>query len=139
MGERKIKDLISGGLESVDKTLTVFEVTKLMADKNVGAVVVTDKNDVPCGIFTERDLLKRVVSNGVDTKIPVCEVMTPKFICGYAEDTVDEVIDVMLNGNFRHLPIVEGEGMKGFKAFTHQETSKDKLMGMISLRDLLKH
>jgi CBS domain-containing protein len=85
----------------------VRQIAKLMADKNVGAVVVVD-NDRLVGIFTERDVVFRVVARGLDTTTTtVGSVMTP------APETVDPnqsfgyALLVMQEHGFRHLPVIQ--------------------------------
>ena len=117
-------DLMTEVLETAEETSTVSDVVKAMAQKNIGAVVVLSPIKDPIGIFTERDLLKRVVSLGLDPKITLLsKVMTSKFVCAQADDDAEELVELMIQGNFRNLPVADGS----------------KLVGMLSIRDLAKH
>jgi|SRR5690348_7841996 CBS domain-containing protein len=106
---------------SVDANQTVFEAARLMAEQNIGAVAVLREGRL-AGIFSERDIVKRVVANG---RIPgttrVSEVMTANPRVVSPDESVDECLFIMREFGFRHLPICQD----------HQ------LMGLISLRDLL--
>jgi CBS domain-containing protein len=121
--KRWVRDIMVPGVKTVDETTTVLEAVKLMADSNIGAVVVMSAIREPAGIFTERDLLKRVVSQGIDpVHTRISRVMTPKFVCVQASDELEGLAEIMIRGNFRHLPIVEGR----------------KLVGILSIRDVVK-
>ncbi|MHC4562664.1 MAG: CBS domain-containing protein [Planctomycetota bacterium] len=100
---------------------TVLEASRLMAEANVGSIIIKD-GDGPLGIFTERDLLKRVVAVSLDpATTAISEVMSsPVASCGLS-DPVREVGTTMFKKHVRHLAIVE-EGA---------------LIGVIGLRDVL--
>jgi len=97
--------------------------SKYMADWNVGAIPVLDKDGRVVGIFSERDLLKRVAAQNkrVDDTI-VEDVMTPNPQTVRLTDDVNDAIQYMIDGGYRHLPVVDED---------HQ------LMGMLSLRDFM--
>ena len=100
---------------------SVYEVACMMVERNIGAVPVLRDGQLE-GIFSERDLMKRVVAEGRDTKTThVEDVMTsdPLVVC--PEESVDSCMVLMRNHGFRHLPICDGK----------------KLKGLVSLRDLL--
>ena len=101
---------------------TVLHALKLMASKNVGAVIVTE-NDAPVGIFTERDYARNVILKGrssADT--PIRDIMVPDVIFVKPEQTVDECMAIMSEKRFRHLPVLQD----------------GKLAGIISIGDLVK-
>jgi CBS domain-containing protein len=86
---------------------------KLMADRNVGAVVVAE-NEHLLGIFTERDLVFRVVAEGRDpTMTPICDVMTasPKSLS--AEKSYGHALVMMQENGFRHVPVIENDRVVG--------------------------
>jgi CBS domain-containing protein len=102
---------------------TVFDTVTYMAENNVGAVPVLDNEGRLRGIFSERDLLKRCVAKGVDIKAAkIEEVMTKGVIVIESHDTYDYCLKIMKQESIRHIPVREGE----------------KLIGMISMRDLLQ-
>ena len=101
-------------------TSTVWEVSKLMAEANVGSVIVRDEGDV-LGIFTERDLLRRVVSPGKEpASTLVSEVMSSPIQHCQLADSVDECAERLTDGHIRHLAVIEDGA----------------LIGLIGLRDI---
>ena len=99
---------------------TVMEAVDKMNRNKVGALVVTDGGRI-AGIFTERDVLKRVVgADRAPRDIQVAEVMTPDVVCCGADEDLDDVAATMKERRFRHLPVCE-EG---------------ELTGVISIGDL---
>ena len=117
-----VKDIMISNVQTVDQTMPIIEVAKLMTAHNIGAVVVLSPILDAVGIFTERDLLNKVVSKDLNLNRPILEVMTPRFICVQLQDEVEELPSMMIDGNFRHLPVVDGR----------------KVVGMISIKDIVK-
>lgn len=100
---------------------SVVEVAKFMAEKNIGALPVLDQDRL-VGIFSERDIITRVVAKGIDaSNAKVRDVMTSKIVVAEAGDSYESCLQKMQQVHCRHLPIVSGE----------------KLIGVVSLRDLL--
>jgi CBS domain-containing protein len=118
-----VKELISDRLVyTVDKSVSVQAVVEYMAQKNIGAVSVMD-GDRLAGIFSERDVINRVVSKGLNPgAVTVSSVMTTDLVVASADETYESCLRKMKQASCRHLPVVEG----------------DKLVGFISLRDLLQ-
>lgn len=107
---------------SVDHEDSVLHAIRLMADVNIGAVLVTQGNLI-AGIFTERDYLQKVALDSRSSKdTRVSEVMSTPVITARPEDTVQECLEVMTNCRCRHLPVVDGE----------------ELLGIVSIGDLVK-
>jgi CBS domain-containing protein len=103
-----------------DSIMTAIE---KMCDVGVGAVVVVKNGDV-VGIFTERDLLTRVVRPGLSTlNTPIAKVMTPNPTVARDEMEASEAFEFMTEKNIRHLPIVDERG---------------KLQGTLSIRHLMR-
>jgi CBS domain-containing protein len=118
-----VRDLMVQQVKTLEETATVTEASKLMSEYNIGAVIIMSPIQEPVGIFTERDLLKRVVAHGLDPKTTkLAQVMTHKFVCVQTSDELKDLAEIMITGNFRHLPVVEGR----------------KLQGMLSIRDVVK-
>lgn len=118
----KIKQIMTKEVVAVDQDTPVSEAVKIMADKDIGAIIVQIQGP-SFGVFTEHDLLTRVVAAGrhlETTKIK--DVMTESVKCAQAEDDVEDVLRVMYEENIRHLPVMD----------------KRKLAGMISTVDLFK-
>ena len=106
---------------TVEKSVSVQAAVEYMAQKNIGAVTVMD-GDRLAGIFSERDVINRVMSKGLDpVTTKVSSVMTTELVVAMADETYESCLRKMKQANCRHLPIVEG----------------DKLVAFISLRDLL--
>jgi len=100
---------------------TVLDAVRRMNDHKVGAVVVT-RDGAVAGIFTERDVLRRVVAAQRDpAHTEVADVMTGKVICCNADTSVDEIRSIMADQRIRHLPVVDRAG---------------QLVGMLSIGDL---
>ena len=92
---------------SVPPTATVAEAVSEMNLRRVGCVFVIDDGRL-VGIFTERDVLRRVVGNGVDPKTtPVSAVMTAGVLTISPAATVDEIMDLFTEKRCRHLPVLE--------------------------------
>jgi CBS domain-containing protein len=91
-------------------TATVLDAARAMAERRVGAVAVIADNAL-VGLFTERDLLNRVVSLAKDPQsIAVGEVMTPGPRTIRDDQPVVTGLDIMFSNNFRHLPVLNREG-----------------------------
>jgi CBS domain-containing protein len=101
---------------------TVAETIRLMLARRVGAAVVEDANRV-VGIFTERDVLKKLALSGRDPeKVPVSELMTTPVETVSPQTSPDDALASMLEHHFRHLPVVDSSG---------------RLRGVLSIRNLL--
>jgi len=120
--EKTIGKLVKGRyIYTADAKQTVFEVARSMTEKRVGALAILEDNRL-VGIFSERDLMTRVVAKGHDPKkVLVNEVMTRNLIVASPKDSHAEAMTKMQKASIRHLIIVDG----------------DQLIGMLSLRDLL--
>jgi CBS domain-containing protein len=95
-----------------------------MLDRHVGAVVVVDSARVVAGIFTERDVLKRLALSGRDpAQTQIREMMTTPVELATEETTEAEALAVMLERHYRHLPVVDNSG---------------RLLGMLSIRHVLE-
>jgi CBS domain-containing protein len=109
---------------TIGKDATVLDAALLMNEHKVGALVVTTGDDI-AGMFTERDVLRRVVGEQRDpVRTRVEEVMTADVFCCTPETTIEEARGAMKNRRIRHLPVVDG----------HR-----RLCGLISIGDLNAH
>ena len=103
---------------------TVAEATKKMAFHNVSSILVLENNRTLIGIFTERDLLRRVVVEGIDSNTTrISEVMTRNVIVVSRDTPLRQVHLLMNEKHIRHIPVAD----------------EDQLLGVISLRDLLRY
>ncbi|MEE9616898.1 MAG: CBS domain-containing protein [Anaerolineae bacterium] len=106
---------------SVAPDVPVYDALKLMADKNVGAVLVIDAGNL-VGIMSERDYARKVILKGKSSKeILVREIMTEKVLCVRPDQTIKECMVLMTDKRVRHLPILED----------------DRLIGVISIGDVV--
>jgi signal-transduction protein with cAMP-binding, CBS, and nucleotidyltransferase domain len=121
---RTVGEIMSGQVLSVDEGRSISESTELMMNKNSSAVVVTQEQQ-PKGIFTERDLLKRVINKVPDiTKTPVREVMTAPVISMPRTTHISEVLAEMYRRDIRNMPV------KG---------DREELLGIVSMPDVLRY
>jgi CBS domain-containing protein len=88
---------------------TVGEAVKLMRQKGVGCILIGDGDRVE-GIFTERDLMHRVLASGKPLTTPVAECMTPHPVVVHPKDSIAAAIRRMEEGGYRHLPVVNDVG-----------------------------
>lgn len=92
---------------------SVFDALKLMADKNVGALLVLDGDEL-VGIFSERDYARKVVLLDKSSKnTPVREIMTSKVFCVSPNHTTDDCMALMTDKRIRHLPILDDGRVAG--------------------------
>lgn len=100
---------------------SVLDAAVLMNDHKVGSVVVSDQGQV-AGIFTERDVLRRVVAEKLDpSDTTIGKVMTRDVVCCEMETSIDDARSIMKTRRIRHLPVVD---------------EKQNLLGLISIGDL---
>lgn len=108
------KDLMSQDYIIVEPTENVLSVVNKLNEKNRGGCVVMDAIKEVVGMFTERDLLRRVVGKNLDpATTSVNDVMTKDVIFAQANDDAWELLRVMLQANFRTLPVAEGRKLVG--------------------------
>ena len=116
----KSKDLQS--VHAVAPEASVFDAIKLMADKNIGALLVMEAGEV-AGIITERDYARKVVLTSRSSKeTPVREIMTSAVMYVRPDQTNEECMVLMTENRLRHLPVIDG----------------GRLLGIISIGDLVK-
>ncbi len=120
-----VADILSAKGSSVltiDRDATVLDAIRSMVEANVGSVVVTD-GDAICGIFTERDYLRRIVLEGRTSKnTAVIEVTTERLVVVEPTRPVDQCMSIMTQEKIRHLPVID----------------QGKLVGIVSIGDLVK-
>ena len=120
---KQIAELIEGHpLILAQSSDNVRDVARKMSERNIGAIAVLDSGKL-VGIFSERDLMTRVVVPGLNPDdTPVANVMTKALVAAKPEEEIGSALQKMQSLGCRHLPVVD-EG---------------NLIGMLSLRDLLK-
>ena len=108
------KEIMTKELLSVEPGITVQEAAEIMNKNNIGALVILSPIKDLLGIFTERDMVRRVVAKKLDpTKTKIEKVMTPKVMVAQASDSSWELLEVMFREKFRHLPVVDGRQVVG--------------------------
>ena len=99
---------------SVHPANSVTDAVQIMNHFHIGAVVVTDPHKKLLGIFTERDVLNRIVAQGRDpVSTPVHDVMSTKLVTASLATTVEEAMTLFMDRRVRHLPVVENEVVVG--------------------------
>ena len=98
---------------TVDPLATVYEALEIMADKNIGALLVVDGGKL-VGIFSERDYARKVVLRGKHAQdIRIEELMTKEVYSVTPNETVEECMAVMTAAHCRHMPVFEGQELIG--------------------------
>lgn len=109
---------------TVAPTATVHEAVELMHERNVGAVAVVEDGKL-AGIFTERDVMNRVVRERLDPeRTPVADVMSKDVVSAKRDMPYGDALSMMVGRHFRHIPVVDDEM---------------QVTGMLSVRDLYEH
>ena len=106
---KPIKELVSERpLHSIAKEKSVLETARFMAEKKIGAVPVMEGNRL-VGMFSERDIVTRVISKGLDpAKTNIGDVMTSQIVVANADESYESCLRKMQQAHCRHLPIVSG-------------------------------
>jgi len=117
-----VKNIMAKPVTTVDKDNSVFEAAKAMSEKDIGSIVVTDKGK-PVGITTERDILQRVVAEGLDaSKVKMTDIMSKPLMTINGNMPIINAIRIMEKNKVRRLLVIE----------------KGKLVGIVTQRDLLR-
>ncbi len=107
---------------TISPSASVLEATQAMNDQKIGALVVKDREGRVMGIFTERDVLRRVIAEEKSPiSVRVGEVMTRDVVCCPPETDIDEASRIMRDRRVRHLPVCDGDGA---------------VLGLVSIGDL---
>ena len=108
---------------SIDQDATVYDAVALMAEKNVGALVVTSSESTLAGILSERDYARKVILKDRASKTTkVSEIMTADVVFAKEDTLLDRCMAMMTQRKIRHLPIINNQGP----------------VGMITLGDIMK-
>lgn len=122
MLSNKVSEIMTTNLTKATVTASIFEVMQTMAAEDVGRIIITD-DDVPVGIFTEKDVLKRVVNANIDAKkAAIKKVMTAPVRAVREETHIVDAFGKMYRGKYRHLLV---RGRRG------------KIIGIVSMRRIL--
>ena len=108
---------------TISKDQSVRQALVLMSEKNIGAIIIVDSNDIPIGIFSERDYARKIILKGKSSKDTLLdEVMTKELITITKDYKIDQCMEIMTEKKIRHLPVLEN----------------NKIIGIISIGDVLK-
>src|SRR5215475_65828 len=122
---RKVADILShkgARITSVGPQTTVLDALRIMADQNIGSVIVVDGSNY-VGIMTEPDYSRKVILKGKSsTDTPVADIMSKDVPGVTPNDTVEHCMELMSDKNIRYLPVFESE----------------KLVGIVSINDLVR-
>jgi CBS domain-containing protein len=122
---RSVKDILEEKgtqIYDVSPDATVYEALQIMADKNVGALMVIE-GDTVAGLVSERDYARKIILKGKFSKdVPVREIMTVDIIRIGPDNDVEYCMELMTDKRVRHLPVFEN----------------DRLIGIISIGDIVK-
>ena len=109
---------------TIEPTATLETAIDVLGDLNIGALVVLGPGRRVIGVVSERDVVRALAKRGAATlKEPLSNVMTRKVETCTADETVGSIMERMTRGKFRHVPVVE----------------QDRLMGIVSIGDVVKH
>jgi CBS domain-containing protein len=123
---KTVKDILAskGSLVvSVNPEATVIKALEIMAEKNIGAILVLDGEGEVAGIFSERDFARKMILKGHDCDTTrVGEIMTKNIIYANTSTSIEACMNLMTDNHFRHLPV----------------KSEGRLVGVISIGDVVK-
>ena len=109
---------------TIEPTTNLAAAAKLLAERKIGALVVTGPDQRVVGIVSERDIVQQLAAHGpAALDLALTEVMTRKVTTCSASDTISSVMEQMTAGKFRHLPVLE----------------QGRLAGIVSIGDVVKH
>jgi CBS domain-containing protein len=114
-----VGDIMTTGLFAIEPRTTVAEAATVMGERRIGSALVMD-GDRLLGIFTERDIVRALGEHFDAAGHPVSDWMTAEPLTVEPSTPVDDALRMMLERNFRHLPVIEG----------------DRVAGIVSMRDL---
>jgi CBS domain-containing protein len=108
---------------TIEPTATLAVAIKVLADRRIGAIVVTGAEGRIVGIISERDIVRAMAQHSAEALTrPVSEMMTRNVVTCSERDTIAELMEKMTQGKFRHIPVVE----------------QGKLAGIVSIGDIVK-
>jgi CBS domain-containing protein len=123
MTVKQILDQKGRDVVTVSPSMGTADAVRFLADNKIGAVVVTGSAGEIAGILSERDIVRAVAKKGANAlAAPISDIMTSKVTTCGEDHSVNQVMELMTNGRFRHLP-VEADG---------------KLIGIISIGDVVR-
>jgi CBS domain-containing protein len=112
------------GVDTIEPNTNLAAAAKRLAERRIGALVVTGADHRIVGILSERDIVQELAVRGAAAlDMPLTDVMTRKVMTCGSSDTISSLMEWMTQGKFRHLPVVE----------------QGRLIGIVSIGDVVKH
>ena len=109
---------------TIDPQRTLAQAAQLLSERRIGAVIVGDAFRPVIGILSERDIVRALAARGAAAlDEPVSRSMTEKVVTCTAASAINEVMEIMTDGKFRHVPVIEN----------------GRLSGIVSIGDIVKH
>lgn len=121
MVESFVKNIMQKNVVSIDSSLTITDAAKMMQDANIGAVVVMEKN-VPVGILTERDFVRKIIAGKKPMSTSIKDAMSSPLIVIDSGESVWELAELMKQKRIHKVPVVD----------------KGKLVGIVTATDLTR-
>ncbi|MEM5825960.1 MAG: CBS domain-containing protein [Candidatus Aenigmatarchaeota archaeon] len=115
-----VKHIMRKNVFVFSKNATIKDVIDIMIENNIGSVIILE-NEKVVGIVTERDLVTKVLTKGLDLNLPVKEIMSSPVITISPNESVEKAAEIMTENKIKKLPVVEN----------------DKLLGIITLTDIV--
>ena len=120
---KRVKELMTKDVVTINKESTIVDAAKIMDEKGVGAMVITDKGNI-LGVLTERDIIARCVAKGCDpSKTKASEIMSTPVVAIDPEADIVDAAKLMVSKMIRRLPVLDG----------------GKLVGIVTTYDLVKN
>jgi CBS domain-containing protein len=114
----------SNELVTIRPEAPISEAVSLLKAKRIGAVIVSRDGVTVDGIISERDIVRALDTRAAELmRLPVAELMTSRVTTCAPEDSIDELMNRMTQGRFRHMPVMRG----------------GRLVGVVSIGDVVKH
>lgn len=111
-------------VSTISATTTVIDIVRMLREKRIGAVLVTDRDGNVIGVVSERDIVRGLADQGADVLAsPALQIMTSPVVTCAPHDTVQAAMTLMTSRRIRHLPVM----------------ADGKLCGLVSIGDLVKH
>jgi CBS domain-containing protein len=121
MIESFVKNIMQKNVISIDSSLTVTDAAKMMKDANIGGIIIMEHN-VPIGILTERDFVRKIIAHQKPMSTPIKDVMSSPLIVIDPDETIWELAELMKQKRIHKVPVVE----------------KNKLVGIVTATDLTR-
>ena len=107
-----VKDIMTKNVVTITADKTVFEAAQLMDSKKIGCLIVA-QNDVPMGIVTERDIVRRIVAKKMSSEVKISDIMTKKLVTVDPDLSLKDAARLMSYNGIRRLPVVKQNKLVG--------------------------